>query len=86
MAEPLAAEAGLHLTVRLRGVDDREVSRRALELGVDAPPLSSFRASTGGDGGLVLGFAALDPAAIRAGVRALARAVAGARRGGRSIV
>jgi GntR family transcriptional regulator / MocR family aminotransferase len=75
-ATPCAADAGLHLAVTLPGLDDAEVHRRALALGVDAPPLSSFRSTPGEPGGLVLGFAALEPAAIRRGVRALARAVA----------
>jgi GntR family transcriptional regulator/MocR family aminotransferase len=78
-AVPSGEDAGLHLTLALPGVDDREVHRRALALGVDAPPLSSLRAVPGGAGGLVLGFAALSPPAIRRGVHALARAVAAAR-------
>jgi GntR family transcriptional regulator/MocR family aminotransferase len=78
-AVPCGAEAGLHLTITLPGIDDRDLERRALALGVEAPPLSSFRLDPGGPGGLVLGFAALPPPAIRAGVRALARALARAR-------
>jgi GntR family transcriptional regulator/MocR family aminotransferase len=57
VATPVGAEAGLHLSVELHGLDDREVSRRARTLGVDAPPLASFRleprrrrADAGGDG------------------------------------
>lgn len=79
-AVPCAAEAGLHLTITFQGLDDAELHRRALALGVDAPPLSSFRIDPGAPGGLVLGFAGLAPAAIRAGVGALARALAGMRR------
>lgn len=76
-AVPCCADAGLHLAVTLPGLDDAEVHRRALALGVDAPALSSLG---DGPGGLVLGFAALAPDAIRRGVRTLARAVAQARR------
>lgn len=73
-AVPLGAEAGLHLSVGLHGLDDREVSRRALALGVDAPPLASFRLEPRGEGGLVLGFAALPPERLRASVKVLAQA------------
>jgi len=80
VAIPVGAEAGLHLSVELHGADEREVSRRALALGVDAPALGSFRLERRGPGGLVLGFAALSPERIRAGVKVLARAVGRAAR------
>jgi GntR family transcriptional regulator/MocR family aminotransferase len=69
------ADAGLRATGIFRsGRNDRDVSRRALKLGVEAPPLSSYYDGRRPRTGLLLGYAALSPDAIRAGVRALARA------------
>jgi GntR family transcriptional regulator/MocR family aminotransferase len=71
--EVAAYPTGLHLIGWLpAGVDDREVSRRAAELGVEAPPLSAYRMTPGARGGLVLGFAGSDPGRIRQAVRKLA--------------
>lgn len=79
-ARPVDAPAGLHLTVLLPGMDDVAISRAALSLRVDAPALSTLRLAPGGDGGLVLGFAALTPPRIEQAVRILAAAVAHDRR------
>jgi GntR family transcriptional regulator/MocR family aminotransferase len=69
------APAGLHLLGLLPdGVDDRAVSRRARAAGLEVPPLSVYRAGRPGRGGLVMGFAAFEPRAIRDGVRRLAAA------------
>ena len=53
-------------------VDDREVSRRALAAGVEAPPLSSYAIRPLRRGGLLLGYTGFPPQALRAGVRLLA--------------
>ena len=72
------ADAGMHVVGWLRdGASDRAVSARALAAGVEAPPLSAYALETPPRPGLVLGYAGFTPRAIRAGVRALARAVAG---------
>ena len=79
--------AGLHVPYHLDGRRDVEVGRRALELGADAVALSALALRPGPANGLVLGDAALTPAMIRAGVRALAAALEPARpkaRGGRT--
>ncbi len=68
------ADAGMHLTGWLaEGTDDRQVSRRALALGVDATPLSFYSLEPLSRGGLVLGYAALNKAEIDEGVRQLAK-------------
>jgi GntR family transcriptional regulator/MocR family aminotransferase len=65
--------AGLHLLGWLPdGVDDRAVTRRARAAGLEVPPLSAYRMGRPGRGGLVMGFAAYPPRAIRDGVRQLA--------------
>ena len=70
------AQAGLHVTAFLdRGIDDEQVARRALRLGIEVVPLSRFCLGPRRATGLVLGFAALSPASIRQGVRLLARAL-----------
>ncbi len=66
------AGAGLHATLHLDRARDVAVHRRALERGVDAPPLSALALGSGSWNGLILGDAALAPSAIRAGVRVLA--------------
>jgi GntR family transcriptional regulator/MocR family aminotransferase len=87
LIEVTARPAGLHLVGWLPdGVDDRRASELALAHGVDAPPLASYH--VGGRStrpGLSLGYAGVDAAAIRTGVRALAAALGGATtRSGRS--
>jgi GntR family transcriptional regulator/MocR family aminotransferase len=69
-------EAGMHVLAWLaRGKRDSVVSRRARELGVEAPELTTYRAKPGGRGGLVLGYAAYTEGEIRAGVKTLAAAM-----------
>lgn len=75
------ADAGLHVTLHLEGVPDAEVRARGLALGVDLSTLSGQAIRPGSANGLILGDAALTPAAIREGARALAQALAGGRRG-----
>ncbi len=69
-------EAGLQATLHLDRARDVGVHRRALERGVDAPPLSALGLGAGSLNGLILGDAALTPGAIRAGVKVLAAALA----------
>ena len=69
-------EAGMHVVGWLQeGKRDSVVSRRALELGVEAPALTSYRETAGGRGGLVLGYAAYSEPQLREAVRILARAI-----------
>jgi GntR family transcriptional regulator/MocR family aminotransferase len=71
------AETGMHLLGLLPpGVDDRAVSARALELGVEAPALSRYALRRPRRGGLVLGYAGYDERTLRRGVAGLARALA----------
>lgn len=81
-AELGPSEAGLHAVLHLARASDVEVHRRALALGVDAPPLSALYLGARRSSGLVLGDAALSSRQIKAGVSALARALEPA--GGRS--
>jgi GntR family transcriptional regulator/MocR family aminotransferase len=73
--------AGMHLVGRLPpgrdGTDDRAASRRAAAEGVEAPPLSLYRARTDPEqyGGLLLGYAAVGEGETRAGVKRLAAAL-----------
>jgi len=70
------ADSGLHVTVRLPGdVDDRSVSDRARELGVEVLPLSEFYGGAAGSPGLVLGYGAAPEDDIPGGVDLLARAL-----------
>jgi GntR family transcriptional regulator / MocR family aminotransferase len=69
-------EAGMHLVGRLPpDRDDRAVAARAGRLGLDAPPLSQYAVTRLERGGLLLGYAAYTPEAIRRGVERLAAAL-----------
>lgn len=71
-----SADAGMHLVGRLpAGKDDREASRDAARRGVEAPAISLYGNPSDGRGGLMLGYAAVDEAGIRTGVRRLAEAL-----------
>jgi GntR family transcriptional regulator/MocR family aminotransferase len=71
-----ASEAGMHLVGWLpAGSNDAAVSQAALEHGVDAAPLSTYRLRRGGRGGLVLGYTGYSEHEILEGVRALERAL-----------
>lgn len=70
------ADGGMHLVGWLpEGVNDVEVSERALAAGIHARPLSSCTAAKLSRGGLLLGYAALTVPQIRDGVRRLAQAL-----------
>ena len=69
-------EAGMHVVGWLpKGKRDSIVSRRARELGVEAPALAVYRERPGGRGGLVLGYAAYNAQQIRQAVKKLALAM-----------
>jgi GntR family transcriptional regulator/MocR family aminotransferase len=57
------------------GVSDAAVRDRAARLGVEVAPLSEYGMTRRRQGGLVFGFGAVRPAAIRAGVETLQRAL-----------
>jgi GntR family transcriptional regulator/MocR family aminotransferase len=69
-------EAGMHLVGWLPpGMDDVVVAHRAAELGIAVQPLSAYYATPEKRNGILLGYAAVTPTEIRAGVQQLARAL-----------
>jgi GntR family transcriptional regulator/MocR family aminotransferase len=81
MLEVSPAEAGMHLVGYLpAGSDDLMVSRKAAELGVEAPALSLYTQSPQRRCGLLLGYAAFNHGEIQDGVRQLARVLRGSSR------
>jgi GntR family transcriptional regulator/MocR family aminotransferase len=69
-------DAGMHVVGWLaKGRNDGVVSRRARQLGVEAPALTTYREKSGARGGLVLGYAAYNERQIRQGVKKLAAAL-----------
>ena len=69
-------EAGLHLTVFLQNdLDDQAASSALQEREVVAPPLSFYSQRSLDRDGLVLGYAAVDEADIRAGVDQISEAL-----------
>ena len=69
-------DAGMHLTVRLAaGSADGDVTREADALGLTARALSAYYAGATKDAGLVLGYTAFTPAALRAAAPVLEKAV-----------
>ena len=70
------AESGMHLVGWLPvGTDDKRASRRAAQQDVEAPPISLYTTHENVREGLMLGYAAVDEAGTREGVRRLARAL-----------
>jgi GntR family transcriptional regulator/MocR family aminotransferase len=68
--------AGLHVVGRLNpGLDDRDVSQLAQQLGVDTPPLSAYYLQHNPLNGLVLGYAGIAPQDIQTGMQRLARTI-----------
>ena len=83
-AEVVGANAGLHLVAWLRDVAPGELRRlreRAARRDVGVHPITPFYARPPRRAGIILGYAALDEAAIAEGVRRLAGAVAELHRG-----
>lgn len=76
--EPFAADTGMHCIGWLpSGADDAGVARAAAAHDVDVTPLSRFSLTAHARPGLLLGYAGVDPAGIRAGARRLALALKG---------
>ena len=76
--EVIGAEAGMHLTALLPpGMDDVELSRKAVQRGVSAMPLSSCYSKTPARGGLVLGYGGTNVHQIHDGVRKLRMVLTG---------
>ncbi len=74
-----AMDAGMHTVGWLPpGTDDQRVSQALLAAGVDAVPMSSYWMGAGARSGLLLGYAAYEPPAIRAAVERMARVLEGA--------
>jgi GntR family transcriptional regulator/MocR family aminotransferase len=78
---PRPVQSGLHLVADLDGVDAGCVFEEAKARGIEVMPLSHYYFGSGTPrNALVLGIAAVRPAAIRAGVSQLALAIEAARR------
>ena len=75
-------QTGMHLVgwLRNRSVSDARVSRLAREAGVEAGALSTYRIEARLGPGLLLGFAAVRPADMGAGLRTLRQAIVAATR------
>jgi GntR family transcriptional regulator/MocR family aminotransferase len=74
--EVAPAEAGMHLIGWLpRGIDDRDVARRARAANLQIAPLSAYCLDQKLRGGLLLGYTAFNDRLIRQGVKKLARAL-----------
>ena len=84
LVEVVGTSAGLEVVALLPpGMNDRFVSKLALEMQVEVMPLSSYAVERGSRGGLVLGFAAVSPARSRAAVPVLREAIQRAQRSSR---
>ena len=80
---PLAlrpVRAGMHAVLDVEGVSAELVHEEAAALGVETMPLSAYYLAARAPNALLVGFGAVTPAAIRAGVTRLARAIEVARR------
>jgi GntR family transcriptional regulator/MocR family aminotransferase len=76
-----AARTGLHVVADLDGVDATRVFQEAVARGVEVMPLSTYYFGRGlAPNGLVLGFGAVRPDAMNAGMESLAAAIEAARR------
>lgn len=77
MLEVARPDTGLHAVAWLPpGIDDRAASEAAARHGVEAAALSSYSCAASGErGALVLGYGALRPAEIAAGMRSLVAAL-----------
>ena len=76
--EVIGAEAGMHLAALLPpGMDDVALSRKAVQKGVSAMPLSSCYSKPPARGGLVLGYGGANVHQIHEGVRKLRMVLTG---------
>jgi GntR family transcriptional regulator/MocR family aminotransferase len=79
--EVIGAEAGMHLAALLPpGMDDVALSRKAVQNGVSAMPLSSCYSKPPARGGLILGYGGANLHQIHNGVRKLRMIMPGTRR------
>ncbi len=72
--------AGMHAVADVEGVSAERVHEEALALGIETMPLSAYYLTGRLPNALLLGFGAVPPAALRAGVAGLGRAIEAARR------
>jgi GntR family transcriptional regulator/MocR family aminotransferase len=80
--ELIGTATGLHVTGRLAtGLDDQRISAKAASEGIAVPALSRYAMEASDLSGLVMGYAHLTPARIRAGMVALSAAFDAARQG-----
>jgi GntR family transcriptional regulator/MocR family aminotransferase len=75
------AETGMHVVAWLRdqSISDARASSLARDAGVEAAPLSMYRVEASLPPGLLLGFAAVRPSEMGAGLRTLRQTIAAAR-------
>ncbi len=74
--EPYASDTGMHCIGWLpQGSDDVAVASAAARHNLDVTPLSRFSLARSSRPGLLLGYAGVDPTAIKAGVRRLSQAL-----------
>src|SRR5262249_50231578 len=79
---PRATGTGMQLTAMLKGSpSDTEIRDRAARGGVEVAALSDYFMGQPRESGLVFGFGAIRPRAMRAGTRVLAAAFEAARKG-----
>lgn len=67
--------AGMHLTVRLKGMSDARAAASCRANGLDVLPLSTFSLKYAPYEGLLLGYAGFDNSALRSGARHLTEAL-----------
>jgi GntR family transcriptional regulator/MocR family aminotransferase len=78
LLEVCPCATGMHLVGwLLDGRDDRQASRAAAAVGVEAPPLANYCVEHRGRGGLMLGYACAEPRQIRDAARRLGAALRG---------
>ena len=76
LVEAGGAGAGLHLVAWLRpDLDEQRIAATAVEQGVAVYPIGRFALGLPSRAGLLMGFAALEPARIRAGLKRLGAVV-----------
>lgn len=70
-AEIVGAQAGMHLSVALKGIPDRKIADRAVAQGLGLVPLSPFYVDDAAKQGFILGFGSTSVEEIPAAVRKL---------------
>ena len=67
--------AGMHAVVDVLGANAERVHVEAAAQGIESMPLSAYCSGGVADNALLLGFGAISPSAIRAGVTRLAKVI-----------